>query len=99
MAITENVLAGDLPSLVVFVGRDLTREDWVHGTEPAKRSSALGFPRRFDGAAAVTLANGSRPPRHFSAANYSSERTLAQASSRGCRREPHAGDWGVPTKG
>jgi hypothetical protein len=25
MAITENVLAGDLPRLVVFVGRDLTR--------------------------------------------------------------------------
>lgn len=24
MAITENVLAGDLPRLVVFVGRDLT---------------------------------------------------------------------------
>ena len=26
MAITENVLAGDLPRLVVFVGRDLTSE-------------------------------------------------------------------------
>jgi hypothetical protein len=26
MAITENVLAGDLPRLVVFVGRDLTRQ-------------------------------------------------------------------------
>jgi hypothetical protein len=25
MAITENALAGDLPRLVVFVGRDLTR--------------------------------------------------------------------------
>jgi hypothetical protein len=26
MAITENVLAGDLPRLVVFVGRDLTSQ-------------------------------------------------------------------------
>jgi hypothetical protein len=26
MAITENVLAGDLPRLVVFVGRDLTQQ-------------------------------------------------------------------------
>lgn len=52
MAITENVLAGDLPRLVVFVGRDLTavtgctmRSLRVARRLWAARASLVEFPR------------------------------------------------------
>ena len=41
MAITENVLAGDLPRLVVFVGRDLTRADRLHNAQPCANARRL----------------------------------------------------------
>ena len=49
LAITENVLAGDLPRLVVFIGRDLTRRPAAR-CAPANARRLWASRRRADGA-------------------------------------------------
>jgi hypothetical protein len=73
----------------------LDAEDWVHGAEPAKRSSALAFPRRFDGAAAGHAGRMARVRRDTSGPPTTRVRgRWRRRAHSSCRREPHAGDWG-----
>ncbi len=41
--ITENVLAGDLPRLVVYIDRELILRTWLHDAEPAERAACPGL--------------------------------------------------------
>ena len=73
--ITENVLAGDLPRLVVFVGRHL-RPDWMHDAEPARSPSTLGLARGPDRPTGVRVRRAARRRRDASTARACPTRPL-----------------------